>query len=77
LDLENLDMKLWNFKKTILKNKLYDLREALSKIERMTCDSTLSSENEIFKVLNSLPNNFKSMQGLGIGLLTLFGSSYA
>ena len=35
------------------------------------------SENEILKVWNSLPNNFKSMKALGIALLTLFGSSYA
>jgi len=36
----------------------------------MTNDSALSSENEILKVWNSLPNHFKSMKALGIAFLT-------
>ena len=44
----------------------------------MAKDSTVgSSDDEILKVLNSLPNNFKSMKALGMAILTLFGSSYA
>ncbi|XP_048344612.1 general transcription factor II-I repeat domain-containing protein 2A-like [Sphaerodactylus townsendi] len=78
LDLGNLEMELLEFQKSsIWKNKFYDLRETLEKIERMTEESTVSSENEILKVWNSLPNKFKSMKALGIALLTLFGSSYA
>ncbi|XP_060548259.1 general transcription factor II-I repeat domain-containing protein 2A-like [Pantherophis guttatus] len=85
LDLGNLEMELLEFQESsIWKNKFYDLRETLEKIERMTKDSTVSSdtvagtsENEILKVWNSLPNNFKSMKALGIAFLTLFGSSYA
>ncbi|XP_034277662.1 uncharacterized protein LOC117668096 isoform X2 [Pantherophis guttatus] len=78
LDLENLEMELLEFQENrIWKNKFYDLRETLEKMERMTTDSTVSSENEILKVWNSLPNKFKSMKALGIAFLTLFGSSYA
>ena len=71
-------MELLEFQESsIWKNTFYDLREMLEKIEGMTNDSTVSSENEILKVWNSLPNNFKSMKTLGIAFLTLFGSSYA
>ena len=78
LDLENLEMELLEFQEnSIWKNKFYNLRETLSKIEGMTSDSTLSSENELLKVWNSLPNHFKSMKALAIAFLTLFGSSYA
>ncbi|CAH2324767.1 general transcription factor II-I repeat domain-containing 2A-like [Pelobates cultripes] len=81
LDLENLEMELLDFQESsIWKNKFYALRATLEKIEceGMTTDSTVgSSENEILKVWNSLPNNFKSMKALGIALLSLFGSSYA
>ncbi|XP_026578977.1 general transcription factor II-I repeat domain-containing protein 2-like [Pseudonaja textilis] len=83
LDLENLEMELLEFQENSMwKNKFCDLRETLEKMERMTKDSivnsdTVSCENEILKVWNSLPNNFKSMKVLGIAFLTLFGSSYA
>ncbi|KAM4048853.1 general transcription factor II-I repeat domain-containing protein 2-like [Anomaloglossus baeobatrachus] len=78
LDLGNLEMELLEFQESsIWKNKFCDLRETLEKIEGMTKDSPVSSENEILKVWNSLPNNFKSMKALGIALLTLFGSSYS
>ncbi|XP_013930323.1 PREDICTED: uncharacterized protein LOC106555913 [Thamnophis sirtalis] len=83
LDLENLEMELLEFQESSMwKNKFCDLRETLEKMERMTQDSivtsdTVSSENEILKVWNSLPNNFNSMKTLGIAFLTLFGSSYA
>ncbi|XP_039196835.1 general transcription factor II-I repeat domain-containing protein 2A-like [Crotalus tigris] len=78
LDLENLEMELVEFQEnSIWKNKFCGLRETLEKIEGMTKDSTISSENEILKVWNSLPDNFKSMKTLAIALLTLFGSSYA
>ncbi|KAM4694271.1 general transcription factor II-I repeat domain-containing protein 2A-like [Discoglossus pictus] len=81
LDLENLEMELLEFQESsIWKNKFYALRATLEKIEceGMTTDSTVgSSENEILKVWNSLPNNFKSMKALGMALLSLFGSSYA
>ncbi|XP_058026529.1 general transcription factor II-I repeat domain-containing protein 2-like [Ahaetulla prasina] len=83
LDLENLEMELLEFQENSMwKNKFYDLRETLEKIERTTKDSTVSSdpvtsENEILKVWNSLPNHFKSMKALAIAFLTLFGSSYA
>uniref|UniRef100_A0A8C6VI95 General transcription factor II-I repeat domain-containing protein 2A n=1 Tax=Naja naja TaxID=35670 RepID=A0A8C6VI95_NAJNA len=76
LDLGNLEMELIEFQESSLwKNKFYDLRETLEKIERMT-KSTVSSENEILKVWNSLPTTFKSMKALGIAFLTLFGSTY-
>ncbi|XP_070614862.1 general transcription factor II-I repeat domain-containing protein 2A-like [Erythrolamprus reginae] len=78
LDLENLEMELLEFQESSMwKNKFCDLRERLEKIERMTKGSTVSSENEILKVWNSLPNNFKSMKALGVAFLTLFGSSHA
>ncbi|XP_040193351.1 general transcription factor II-I repeat domain-containing protein 2B-like [Rana temporaria] len=81
LDLENLEMELLEFQESsIWKNKFSDLRATLEKMEceGMTKDSTVaSSENEILKVWNSLPNNFKAMKTLGIAFLTLFGSSYA
>ncbi|XP_012928620.1 protein FAM200A-like isoform X1 [Heterocephalus glaber] len=84
LDYGNLEMELLEFQESsIWKNKFYDLRATLEKIEKvesegMTKGSTLGSfENEILKVWNSLPNNFKSMKALGIAFLTLFGSSYA
>ncbi|MEE6512968.1 hypothetical protein FKM82_020363 [Ascaphus truei] len=81
LDLENLEMELLEFQESsIWKNKFYDLRATLEKMEceGITEDSTVaSSENEILKVWNSLPNNFKSMKTLGIAFLSLFGSSYA
>ncbi|XP_034288864.1 general transcription factor II-I repeat domain-containing protein 2A-like [Pantherophis guttatus] len=83
LDLENLEMELLEFQESSMwKNKFYGLRETLEKIERMAKDTTVSSdavtsENEILKVWNSLPNNFKSMKALGVAFLTLFGSSYA
>ncbi|XP_013919890.1 PREDICTED: general transcription factor II-I repeat domain-containing protein 2-like [Thamnophis sirtalis] len=78
LDLGNLEMELLEFQESsIWKNKFYDLRETLEKIEGMAKDSTVSSENEILKVWNFLPSSFKSMKALGIALLTLFGSSYA
>lgn len=76
LDLGNLEMELLKFQESsIWKNKSYDLRATLEKIEEcegMTKDSTVaSSENEILKVWNSLPNNFKSIKALGIAFLTL------
>ncbi|XP_072282288.1 uncharacterized protein [Pyxicephalus adspersus] len=78
LDLENLEMELLEFQESsIWKNKFYDLRETLEKMEEITNYCTGSSENKILKVWNSLPNKFKSMKALGIALLTLFGSSYA
>ncbi|KAG9485345.1 hypothetical protein GDO78_008432 [Eleutherodactylus coqui] len=78
LDLGNLEMELLEFQEnSIWKNKFSDLRQQLEEIEGMTNDSTLSSENEILQVWNSLPNTFKSMKALGIAILTLFGSSYA
>ncbi|XP_066461121.1 general transcription factor II-I repeat domain-containing protein 2B-like [Eleutherodactylus coqui] len=78
LDLGNLEMELLEFQEnSIWKNKFSDLRQQLEEIEGMTNDSTPSSENEILKVWNSLPNTFKSMKALGIAILTLFGSSYA
>ncbi|XP_034259776.1 general transcription factor II-I repeat domain-containing protein 2A-like [Pantherophis guttatus] len=78
LDLGNLEMELVEFQESSLwKNKFCDLRETLEKIEGMTKDSTVSSENEILKVWNYLPNQFKSLKALGIAFLTLFGSSYA
>nr|DBA15625.1 TPA: hypothetical protein GDO54_004814 [Pyxicephalus adspersus] len=78
LDLGNLETELLEFQESSsCRNKFSDLRKTLEKIEGMTNDSTVSSENEILKVWNSLPNNFKSMKALGIALLTLFGSSYA
>ncbi|MEE6518924.1 hypothetical protein FKM82_030246 [Ascaphus truei] len=81
LDLENLEMELLEFQESsIWKNKFYDLRATLEKMEceGITEDSTVaSSENEILKRWNSLPNNFKSMKTLGIAFLSLFGSSYA
>ncbi|XP_040297400.1 general transcription factor II-I repeat domain-containing protein 2-like [Bufo bufo] len=78
LDLGSLEMELLEFQESsIWKNKFSDLHETLEKMEGMTKDSTVSSENEILKVWNSLPNNFKSMKALAIALLTLFESSYA
>ena len=73
-------MKLLEFQETsIWKNKFTNLRETLEKIEceRMAKDNTVGrSDNEILKVWNSLPINFKSMKALGIALFTLFRSSY-
>ncbi|XP_013358567.1 PREDICTED: uncharacterized protein LOC102022594 isoform X3 [Chinchilla lanigera] len=84
LDFGNLEMELLEFQESsIWKNKFFDLRATLEKIETLACegmtkDRTVGSpENEILKVWNSLPNNFKSMKALGIAFLTLFGSSYA
>ncbi|XP_058040443.1 endoplasmic reticulum membrane adapter protein XK isoform X1 [Ahaetulla prasina] len=78
LDLGNLEMELLEFQESsIWKNKFYGLCEKLEKIDWMTKDSTIISENELLKVWNSLPNNFKSMKALGIAFLTLLGSSYA
>ncbi|XP_058027186.1 general transcription factor II-I repeat domain-containing protein 2-like [Ahaetulla prasina] len=78
LDLGNLEMELVEFQESSMwKNKFYSLRQTLEKIEGVTKDSTVSSENEVLKVWNSLPVNFKSMKALGIAFLTLFGSSYA
>ncbi|XP_071969601.1 general transcription factor II-I repeat domain-containing protein 2-like [Engystomops pustulosus] len=79
LDLGNLEMELLEFQENSMwKNKFSDLE----KMERTTNDSAdgngdNTSENEILKVWNSLPDNFKSMKALAIALLTLFGSSYA
>ncbi|KAM6176971.1 protein FAM200B-like [Erethizon dorsatum] len=84
LDCGNLEMELLEFQESsIWKNKFCDLRTTLEKIEKTECEGTTkdstvgSSENEILKVWNSLPDNFKSMKALGIAFLTLFGSSYA
>lgn len=81
LDIQNLEMELLEFQESsIWKSKFNDLRAALERIEceRATNEITASSsENEILKAWNSLPDNFKSMKALGIALLTLFGSSYA
>ncbi|XP_013377247.1 PREDICTED: uncharacterized protein LOC102014543 [Chinchilla lanigera] len=84
LDCGNLEMELLEFQESsIWKNKFCDLRATLEEIEKTECegrtkDSTVgSSENEILKVWNSLPDNFKSMKALGIAFLTLFGSSHA
>jgi len=62
--MELLEFQVW-------KNKFYELRETLANIEGMTNDNTLSYENEIRKVWNSLPNNVKSMKALGIAFLTM------
>ncbi|XP_005409605.1 PREDICTED: general transcription factor II-I repeat domain-containing protein 2A-like [Chinchilla lanigera] len=84
LDYGNLEMELLEFQESsIWKNKFCALRATLEEIEKTECegrteDSTVgSSESEILKVWNSLPNNFKSMKALGIAFLTLFGSSHA
>ncbi|XP_013000519.1 protein FAM200A isoform X1 [Cavia porcellus] len=84
LDCGNLEMELLEFQEScIWKNKFYDLRATLEKLEKTECegmtqDSAVGSfENEILKVWNSLPDTFKSMKALGIAFLTLFGSSYA
>ncbi|XP_072006342.1 general transcription factor II-I repeat domain-containing protein 2-like [Engystomops pustulosus] len=83
LDLGNLKLELLEFQENSMwKNKFSDLSETLEKMERMTNDSAdgngdNTSENEILKVWNSLPDNFKSMKALAMALLTLFGSSYA
>ncbi|XP_034262212.1 general transcription factor II-I repeat domain-containing protein 2-like [Pantherophis guttatus] len=78
LDLENLEMELVEFQENSMwRNKFCDLRETLETIEGMTKSSRVSSESEILKAWNSLPNRFKSMKALGIAFLTLFGSSYA
>ncbi|XP_004873385.1 general transcription factor II-I repeat domain-containing protein 2A-like isoform X2 [Heterocephalus glaber] len=84
LDYGNLEMELLEFQESSLwKDKFYDLRATLEKIEKAECEGMAegstagSSENEILKVWNSLPNNFKSMKALGIAFLTLFGSSHA
>ena len=78
-DLGNLEMELLEFQESsIWKNKFYNLRETIEKIdsERMSKENTFGSyDNEIVKVWNSLPSNFKSMKVLGTALLTLFGSS--
>ncbi|XP_070622950.1 general transcription factor II-I repeat domain-containing protein 2A-like [Erythrolamprus reginae] len=77
LDLENLEMELLDFQENpTWNNKFCDLREKLEKTEGMT-NNRVSSENEILKAWNYLPNTFKSMKALGIAFLTLFGSTYA
>ena len=51
LDFANLEMELLEFQKSsIWKNKFYELRETLKKLEGTTKDIVLSSENEILKV---------------------------
>ena len=40
-------------------------------------NATNSSENDVLKVWNSQPINFKSIKSLGIALLTLFGSLFS
>ncbi|XP_023567860.1 general transcription factor II-I repeat domain-containing protein 2A isoform X2 [Octodon degus] len=84
LDCGNLEMELLEFQESsIWKNKFCDLRATLEKMEKTECegvteDGTVGSfENEILKVWNSLPDNFKSMKALGVAFLSLFGSSYA
>ncbi|XP_076352700.1 general transcription factor II-I repeat domain-containing protein 2B-like [Tachypleus tridentatus] len=81
LGLKTLEMELVEFQENYTwTNKFCALRKTFEKIE---CGGILeenvakSCENEILKVWNSLPINFKSMKLLGIALLTLFGSSYA
>jgi len=78
LDSENLEMELIEFQvNSIWKKKFKELPETLEKTKGMTRDSAVTSENEIFKVWNSLPNNFNSMKALQIAFLTLFRSCYA
>ena len=78
VDLENLEMELIEFQvNSIWKKKFKELPETLEKTKGMTRDNAVTSENEIFKVWNSLPNNFNSMKALQIASLTLFRSCYA
>lgn len=84
LDYGNLEMELVEFQEnSIWKDKFCDLRATLEKIEKTECEGRAedgvvgSSEHEILKAWNSLPDNFKSMKALAIAFLTLFGSSHA
>ncbi|GFU48290.1 dimer_Tnp_hAT domain-containing protein [Trichonephila clavipes] len=80
LEIEELEMQLIDFQSSsIWIQKFIETRKKLELIEaeRLTCNISKNTSNEILETWNSIPDAFNCLKKLAYVILTIFSSTYA
>ncbi|GFU72784.1 uncharacterized protein TNCV_1515461 [Trichonephila clavipes] len=79
-EIEELEMQLIDFQSSsIWIQKFIETRKKLELIEaeRLTCNVSKNTSNEILETWNSIPDAFSCLKKLAYAILTIFSSTYA